>query len=66
MQTPNLNYQKWLFICIGLMVFGIGVGFIGFPKLLRKMIKGVSMGFGFFIIKLVGKPCLSSRMPKIF
>lgn len=42
MQAPNLNYQKWLYICVGLMVFGIAVGFIGFPKLLRKMIKGVS------------------------
>lgn len=42
MQAPNFNYQKWMFICVGLVLVGIGVGFVGFPKLLRKMIKGVS------------------------
>lgn len=57
MQTPNINYQKWLFICIGLVVFGIGVGFIGFPKLLRKMVKGVSNDFwGFILDKFASRP----------
>lgn len=37
----NINYYKWMVICLVMIVFGIGVGFIGFPKFLHNMIKGV-------------------------
>lgn len=64
MQTPNLNYQKWLFICIGLMVFGIGVGFVGFPKLLRKLVKGVSNSAG-FLYDMIFNSCQNIRKNQV-
>lgn len=43
MYTPKFNYKFLLIVSICLLVFGIGFGFFGFPILLRKMIKGVSL-----------------------
>lgn len=41
MNLPKLNYKVILIVSIILMAFGIGL-FLGFPKLLKKMVKGVS------------------------
>lgn len=41
MHLPNLNYKVILIISLILLSLGIGL-FVGFPKLLRKMIKSVS------------------------
>lgn len=42
MHYPDLNYKKWLIVFIGIFSFGVGFGMLAFPKLLPKLIKGVS------------------------
>lgn len=43
MNGMNLNYKKYLIISICVLVFGVALGAYGIPKLLKKMIKGVSV-----------------------
>lgn len=42
MNAVSVNYKKYLIISICLLVFGVALGGYGIPKLLKKMIKGVS------------------------
>lgn len=69
MHFPKFNYKVTLIVSVCLLAFGIGFGIFAFPKILKKMVTGVSslklrvvINFSFYFIVFSSYPCKNHKI----